>query len=84
MGSTLVQDFVSIIDNTMNKEQLERLLNTACELLVELEHSANEEQKVNIEALFQEIQWSDRLDEDMARLADLEAQDWETFGNDKI
>ena len=39
----------------MTKKQLERLLNTACEIITELEHNANPEQKQIIEDLFKEI-----------------------------
>ena len=63
----------------MTKEQLERLLNEACELLIELEHAVvDEDQKKRIDALFNEIKYSNDLD------ADMEAQDWDEFGENKI
>ena len=69
----------------MTKEQLERLLNTACEIIVELEHNADAEQREIIDALFNEIKYSDELDEEMkARSADDEAQSYEVFGDKKI
>lgn len=74
----------------MNKQQLERLLNTACEIITDLEDiyyhycknnedmSPYEEMDSRIESLFNEIKYSDELD------ADMEAQDWDTFGENKI
>ena len=41
------------------------LLNAACELLTELEHHADEEQKEKIEALFNAIKYNDELDEEI-------------------
>jgi hypothetical protein len=69
----------------MTKEQLERLLNTACEIIVELEHNADAEQREIIEALFNEIKYSEELDEEMkARAADDEAQSYDVFKDKKI
>jgi len=49
----------------MKKRAIEsELLNTACELLTELEHHADEEQKEKIEALFNAIKYNDELEED--------------------
>jgi len=68
----------------MTKEQLERLLNTACEIITSLEdsyfyhHSGDEDMKIRIDALFNEIKHSDQLD------ADMEAQAWDVFGEGKI
>ena len=64
----------------MTKEQLERLLNEACELLIIFEDGnvANDDDKRRIEAIFNEIKYSDDLD------ADMEAQDWDSFGESKI
>lgn len=63
----------------MTVHQLNRLLNEACDLLIELEHAAvDEDQKKRIDALFNEIKYSDDLD------ADMEAQDWDEFGKNKI
>ena len=50
----------------MKKQSMEsELLNTACELLTELEHHADEEQKEKIEALFNAIKYNDELDDAM-------------------
>lgn len=64
----------------MTKKQLQRLLNEACELLIIFEDGnvANDDDKRRIEAIFNEIKYSDRLD------ADMEAQDWDSFGENKI
>jgi len=66
----------------MKKEQLERLLNTACEIITELEHNADEDQMKRIDAMFNEILYSDEIDRDMR--ADEQAQDWGTFEQNKI
>ena len=63
----------------MNNEQLNRLLNTACEIIIELEHNADDEQQRRIDAMFNEI----KLHEDNL-MADLEAQDYDVFGKNKI
>lgn len=53
----------------MKKRAIEsELLNTACELLTELEHHADEEQKEKIEALFNAIKYNDELDDAMEDL----------------
>lgn len=68
----------------MTKEQLEKLLNTACEIITDMEdfyfswHPRDSEMANRIDTLFNEIKYSDTLD------ADMEAQDWDTFGEDKI
>lgn len=68
----------------MTKEQLEKLLNTACEIITDMEefyfnmNPRDSEMAGRIDALFNEIKYSDTLD------ADMEAQDWDTFGEDKI
>lgn len=71
----------------MTKEQLERLLNIACEIITSLEGYAmehphypehNKELEECIDSFFSEIKYSDSID------ADMEAQDWEVFGDDKI
>lgn len=60
----------------MKKEKIEEILNRACEILTELEHHADEEQMVRIEAIFNEILFSDELDLEMDRMrADFYAQD---------
>ena len=63
----------------MNNEQLNRLLNTACEIIIELEHNADDEQQRRIDDMFNEI----KLHEDNL-MADLEAQDYDVFGKNKI
>ena len=50
----------------MKEQSMEsELLNEACELLTELEHHADEEQKEKIEALFNAIKYNDELDEEI-------------------
>jgi len=68
----------------MTKETLERLLNEACELLIIFEDGniANSDDKARISSIFNEIKYSDKIDEEMN--ADNEAQDWDTFGENKI
>lgn len=68
----------------MTKETLTRLLNEACELLIIFEDSdySTTEDKVRIAAIFDEIKYSDELDQEMS--ADDEAQDWDTFKQEKI
>lgn len=89
----------------MDNTQLNRLLNTACEIIMSLEHHADTYTANKIEVLFQEIKYSDNLDEEIEpeydgagfteddRIvngqyinldADMEAQDWETFKENKI
>jgi hypothetical protein len=51
----------------MKKKQLNRLLNTACEIITELEHNADADQQKKIDALFNEIKYSDELDEEMQK-----------------
>lgn len=68
----------------MKKEQLERLLNTACEIITDMENhyfqtaATDTDMASRIDALFNEIKYSDTLN------ADMEAQDWDTFGDKKI
>lgn len=68
----------------MTKETLTRLLNEACELLIIFEDSdySTTEDKVRIAAIFDEIKYSDELDQEMS--GDDEAQDWDTFKEQKI
>lgn len=69
----------------MTTEQLNRLLNTACEIITALEGYADESLKKEIDVFFNEIVYSDKIDDEMNLLsADEEAQDWDTFGNKKI
>jgi len=68
----------------MTKETLERLLNEACELLIIFEDGniASLEDKARISSIFNEIKYADRIDQEMD--ADGEAQDWNTFKENKI
>jgi hypothetical protein len=70
----------------MKKETLERLLNNACELLIIFEDSdsATQEDKDKIDAIFNEIKYADSIDDEIRMSADDEAQDFDTFGEDKI
>jgi hypothetical protein len=70
----------------MTKETLEKLLNQACELLIVFEdsNSSTEEDKLKIKAIFDEIKYSDKLDEEMNLLADNQVQDFDEFGKNKI
>jgi hypothetical protein len=66
----------------MKKKQLNRLLNTACEIITELEHNADADQQKKIDALFNEIKYSDELDEEMQKnqvdeIRRLNQADWE-------
>lgn len=49
----------------MTIEQLNRLLNKACEIITSLEEHASEEIQADIDALFAEIKYSDELDSDL-------------------
>ena len=49
----------------MTKEQLERLLDTACNIIISLEDYADESLQNDIEALFQEILYSDDIDNEI-------------------
>ena len=64
------------------KTQLNRLLNTACEIINELEHNADDEQQKRIDAMFNEIKYTDN--EMTSHQADMEAQDYDVFGENKI
>lgn len=69
----------------MEKETLNRLLNTACEIISALEGYADESLKKEIDVFFDEIVYSDKVDDEIKLLsADEEAQDYNTFGNYKI
>jgi len=64
----------------MTKEQLERLLDTACNIIICLEDYADESLQNDIEALFQEILHSDNIeDEILINYSDDEQLD--TFNN---
>jgi len=69
----------------MNKEQLQRLLNTACEIITDMEYAYFEvtygdvEMQSRIDTLFNEIAALGGISD-----PDGEAQDWDTFGDKKI
>lgn len=63
----------------MKKSTLIRLLNTAMDLLTSLEQYADENTQKDINALFDEVSFND---DNIS--ADLEAQEWETFGENKV
>tara|TARA_R110000868_G_scaffold580_1_gene4196 strand:- start:522 stop:713 length:192 start_codon:yes stop_codon:yes gene_type:complete len=63
----------------MDSKTLNRLLNTALELLLVLEQYADETTQREIDALFDEVNA-----EDSGIFADLEAQDFDTFGEKKV
>ena len=62
----------------MKLKQLNECLDNALNIIISLEQYASEETAKDIEALFQELKYSDDID------ADMEAQDFDTFGQDKI
>jgi len=70
----------------MKLEQLNRLLNTACDIIISLEQHANDELKKEINAFFDEINHSDEIDDELRihYLGDDEAQDFDVFGENKI
>jgi len=69
----------------MNKEQLERLLNTACEIITDMEYAyfevtdGDKDMMNRIDTLFNEISELGGITD-----PDGEAQDWDTFGDKKI
>ena len=60
------------------QEKLNDYLDRALNIIISLEQYASEETAKDIEALFQELKYSDDID------ADIEAQDFDTFGTNKI
>lgn len=56
----------------MKKEILERLLNNACELLIIFQDSgfATQEHKDKIEAIFNEMKYSERIDDEIRMSAE--------------
>ena len=70
----------------MKIETLERLLNNACELLIIFEDSgfATQEDKDKIDAIFNEIKYTESIDNEIKMNADDEVQDFDTFGEHKI
>lgn len=55
----------SLAISIMTTEQLERLLNTACDIITSLEHYADESLQKDIDALFNEILYSDDVDDEI-------------------
>ena len=68
----------------METETLKRLLNTALDLLTSLEQFADETTQKDIDALFDEVNFNDDMLLDDSILADLQAQDYDEFGENKI
>jgi len=70
----------------MTIEQLNRLLNTACEIITSLEGYADESLKKDIDVFFNEVNYSDDIDDEIRinYSADDQVQDWDVFGNKKI
>ena len=60
------------------QEKLNDYLDRALNIIISLEEYASEQTTKDIEALFQELKYSDDID------ADMEAQDFDTFGTNKI
>jgi hypothetical protein len=60
------------------QEKLNDYLDRALNIIISLEEYASEQTAKDIEALFQEIKYADDID------ADMEAQDFDTFGTNKI
>jgi len=70
---------------SFSKTQLNRLLNTACELLTSLEDYASAELREDIDAWFDEINENRYVVKECKDWkADMEAQDFDTFGERKI
>jgi hypothetical protein len=69
----------------MTTDQLNNYLERALNIIITLEEYASEELALDIEALFQEIKYSDDVDYEIQSLnADIEAQDFDKFGKNKI
>jgi len=69
----------------MTKDQLNNYLERALNIIITLEEYASEELALDIEALFQEIKYSDDVDYEIQSLnADMEAQNFDKFGKNKI
>ena len=69
----------------MTKDQLNNYLERALNIIITLEEYASEELALDIETLFQEIKYSDDVDYEIQSLnADIEAQDFDKFGKNKI
>ena len=76
----------------MTNDDLKRLLNEACDLIIILENDLTSiEVKERISAIFMEIKYSDKIDSEMINnyihfgmQSDEEVQDWDIFGKQKI
>jgi hypothetical protein len=68
----------------MENKTLVRLLNTSLDLLISLEQFADETTQKDIDALFDEVNFNDDMLLDDNILADLQAQDYDEFGENKI
>jgi len=81
----------------MTTENLEKLLNEACQLLIIFENSntCTEKDKNRISAIFNELKYADNIDDELALTytewlewssykADNEIQDWDKFKENKI
>lgn len=74
------------------QEKLNSYLDRALNIIISLEEYASEETAMDIEALFQEIKYSDYIDADMEVWkeysddvdADMESQDYDIFVKHKI
>ena len=62
----------------MTIEKLNECLEKALNIIITLEEYASEQTALDIEALFQELKYSDEID------ADMEAQNFDKFGQNKI
>jgi len=70
---------------SFTKEQLNRLLDEACDLLMALEDCASAELRTDIDAWFEEINREDDVDREWKDWqADMQAQDFDTFRERKI
>lgn len=75
----------------MKQQRLNELFDNALNIIMALEHHADDNLKSEIDALFNEVRYSDEVDSEMDLIQhnsmtdpDLEAQDWNTFGKNKI
>jgi len=77
------RDLEKILD--VESEKSRALLEKALNLITALEGHADGQTKKDIESLFQEVKYSDYIDEEMARyVADNQVQDYGVFGKNKI
>lgn len=67
------------------QEKLNDYLDRALNIIISLEEYASEETAKDIEALFQELKYSNDIDSEIESLnADMEAQNFDKFGTNKI